>query len=213
MVVDLISVTESKVVGKNRYVRIIGSIELIDTETGFSRTWNNWVAEGYDTGDKYLTKAITYLTKSWIQANLLIGYASEDPDSQKVKHEGKPFEQGGNQNGNNYNGNNSNNNNNNTSNQTWDSGKNSKPKVQDNQEQEVKEKPLEAHEKPQQSLDTSNNPVFNKKLSLMANLKYLVQAGMSMDKIDKYKTKYNFEKIDDVPKDRWSEAWEFITVN
>lgn len=63
-------------------VSVVGFIHLTDTDTGFTEKLE-WQSEGYDFADKALTKATTFLMKSWLQTNLLIA-SEKDPDSQTI---------------------------------------------------------------------------------------------------------------------------------
>ena len=82
------SIEMSREEGKKGYSNIAtvnGIISIIDTDTGFVVN-TEWYAQGYDTGDKALTKADTFLMKSWISANLMVSSDDVDPDEDTVEN-------------------------------------------------------------------------------------------------------------------------------
>lgn len=63
-------------------ITIEGEISVVDTDTGYSEL-HKWFSQGFDFGDKALTKANTFLMKSWLQSNLLIA-SDKDPDGETI---------------------------------------------------------------------------------------------------------------------------------
>lgn len=63
-------------------VTIKGEISVVDTDTGYSELYE-WYGQGFDFGDKALTKANTFLMKGWLQSNLFIA-SDKDPDGETV---------------------------------------------------------------------------------------------------------------------------------